>query len=111
MPYKKPVIEKMYYSIREVADMFNVNTSHIRFWENEFKTVKPKRNAKGNRLFTPKDIEELRLIYYLVKEKGLTLEGAKKKLKENRSETLEEHEIVKRLQDIKSLLLEIKEEL
>ena len=88
MPYKKPVIEKIYYSISEVAEMFSLNASHIRFWENEFDSVKPKRNAKGNRLFTNKDIDELRLIYYFVKEKGLTLDGAKKKLKENREEAI-----------------------
>ena len=82
MPYKEKKVEKLYYSIGEVADMFNVNTSLIRFWEKEFDVIKPKKNKKGNRFFTIQDIENIKLIYHLVKERGMTLSGAKKKLKD-----------------------------
>ncbi|MFM2135603.1 MAG: hypothetical protein RL021_1003 [Bacteroidota bacterium] len=82
MPYKEKEIEKLYYSIGEVADMFGVNTSHIRFWSNEFDVIRPATNKKGNRLYTRDDIENFRKIYHLVKEKGYTLRGAKTELKE-----------------------------
>ncbi len=108
MPYKEPKIEKIYYSMKEVTQLFEVNHSTIRFWEEAFPSVKPFRNKKGNRLFTKKDIEELRLIYHLVKEKGMTLKGAKKKLKENREETVNTFEIIKRLQNIRSQVEDIK---
>jgi DNA-binding transcriptional MerR regulator len=111
MPYKEKKVEKLYYSIGEVADMFGVNTSLIRFWEKEFDNIKPKKNKKGNRFFTSQDIENIRLIYHLVKEKGLTLGGAKKKIKENREDTNNNFEVVKTLTEIKSLLLEIRESL
>lgn len=102
---------KLYYSISEVATMFNVNASLIRFWEKEFDIIKPKKNNKGNRLFTVQDIDSLKIIYHLVKERGFTLEGAKNKLKNNRKETIENVEIVQSLQQIKKFLLELKEEL
>ncbi len=109
MSYRETKIEKLYYSIGEVAEMFSVNTSHIRFWEKEFDIIKPKKNKKGNRFFTKADIDNFHLIYYLVKERGLTLSGAKLKLKENREDTQNNFEIVSRLKAIKSLLLEVKE--
>ncbi len=102
---------KLYYSIGEVSKMFQVNSSLIRFWEKEFSIIKPKKNKKGNRLFTKKDVDNLYLIYHLVKERGFTLEGAKKKLKENRSETANEIEMVKSLKKIRSFLIDLKEEL
>lgn len=102
---------KMYYSIGEVSKMFNVNTSLIRFWEKEFSILKPKKNAKGNRLFLQKDVDNLHIIYNLVKERGFTLEGAKKKMKENKSDTLDEAEMLKSLKKVRSFLLELKEEL
>jgi len=111
MPYKEKKVEKLYYSIGEVAEMFNVNTSLIRYWEKEFDIIKPKKNKKGNRHFTKEDIENFGLIYYLVKELGMTLKGAQKKMKESRAETISNYEIVKSLRNIKSLLLEVKEEL
>lgn len=111
MPYKKPKIEKVFYSIGEVADLFSVNTSNIRFWENEFDILKPTKNNKGNRLFTKEDIENLKLIYHLLKEKGMTIKGAQKKLKENKEGTLQNYQVVSRLQEIRQLLLDIKEEL
>jgi len=102
-------LNKLYYSIGEVAEMFNVNVSLIRYWENEFNILKPKKNKKGNRMFTPKDIDNLHLIYHLVKERRLTLEGAKLKLKENKDDTIQNFEVVKKLKDIKSMLLEIRD--
>lgn len=101
--------EKLYYTIGEVAEMFKVNVSLIRYWENQFSILKPKKNKKGNRLFTPKDIDNLHLIYHLVKERKLTLEGAKLKLKENKEDTFQNFEVVKKLKNIKVLLLEIKD--
>ena len=80
--------EKRYYGIGEVAKAFNVNTSLIRFWEKEFDILKPKKNAKGNRKFTPEDIKNLKLIYHLVKERGFTLDGAKIHLKESKQKTI-----------------------
>ena len=81
MPYKEKVIEKKYYSIGEVAEMLKVATSLIRFWETEFDIIKPKKNRKGNRQFTKEDIENVKLIYHLVKDRGYTLQGAKVLLK------------------------------
>ena len=85
MPYKEKEIEKLYYTIGEVAQMFNVNTSHIRFWSKEFEVIRPATNKKGNRLYTQTDIENFKKIYHLVKEKGFTLKGAKSELKESKS--------------------------
>ena len=103
--------DKRYYKIGEVAKAFGVNTSLIRFWENEFDVLKPKKNKKGNRLFTPEDLENLKLIYFLVKEKGFTLEGAKNKLKENPEDVFSKHKIISRLEEIKNELIEIKNQL
>ncbi|MBL4706809.1 MAG: MerR family transcriptional regulator [Flavobacteriales bacterium] len=88
---------KLYYSIGEVSKMFDVNASLIRFWEKEFSIIKPKKNKKGNRLFTKKDIDNLHIIYNLVKERGFTLEGAKKKMKENKSNKIDEAAMLKSL--------------
>lgn len=109
MPYKEKEITKLYYSIGEVAEIFSVSTSLIRYWEGEFDVLKPKKNKKGNRLFTPQDLENLHLIYHLVKERGFTLEGAKKKLKENKDETIQNHKILLSLNRIKDFLQELKE--
>lgn len=88
MPYKEKEIEKLYYTIGEVANIFGVNTSHIRFWSNEFDVIRPATNKKGNRLYTKDDIENFRKIYHLVKEKGFTLRGAKTELKDLRQRVL-----------------------
>ncbi|MCQ2959380.1 MAG: MerR family transcriptional regulator [Bacteroidales bacterium] len=101
--------EKMFYSIGEVAKMFDENTSLIRFWEKEFNIIKPKKNAKGNRLFTPADIENFKLIHYYVKDLGLTLEGAKKKLKEGNDDGISKMQIVEKLTAIKNQLTILKE--
>ena len=109
MPYKEKKIEKLYYSIGEVAEMLELPVSTIRFWENEFDILKPMKNKKGNRLFTPVDIKNLKILHHLVKEEGMTLSGAKKKLSEKWEETDYKYEITESLQKIKSMLLDIKD--
>lgn len=101
--------EKRYYSIGEVAEAFGVNTSLLRFWEKEFDVIQPKKNAKGNRKFTPEDIKKLELIYHLVKERGFTLEGAKAYLRDHRNQKMDRYQIIQKLEGIKTELLKIKE--
>lgn len=103
--------EKRYYSIGELARAFNVNASLIRFWDKEFDVLKPKKNAKGNRMFTPEDVKNLQLIYHLVKERGFTLEGAKVHLKEGQKKTMDKFEIIRKLEAIKTNLIHLKNEL
>ncbi len=110
MPYKEKPIEKLYYSIGEVSQMFGVNTSLIRFWEKEFDIIKPTKNKKGNRLFTQLDVDNFHKIFHLVKEKGYTLAGAKEKLSV-KEETNMEMEVIFKLQKIKAFLLDLKETL
>lgn len=101
--------DKLYYSIGEVAKAFDVNASLIRFWEKEFDIIHPKKNKKGNRLFTKNDIECFKNIYYLVKVKGYTLEGAKQAIGKKGIETMtEEIDVVKKLEDIKNELIKLK---
>lgn len=103
-------LTKLYYSIGEVAKMFDVNTSLIRFWEKEFPSINPKKNKKGNRLFSPKSIEEIQKIYKLVKIDGLTLEGAKKALKSSKTEeNFDREDLIHRLESIKQRLISLKE--
>jgi DNA-binding transcriptional MerR regulator len=99
---------KLYYSISEVSAMFGVNASLLRFWEKEFDIIKPRKNAKGNRLFTQQDIDHIALIYHYVKERRLTLEGARQKIKENPNDTDYNFQIVQSLKNIRAMLLEIK---
>ena len=103
--------EKRYYGIGEVAKAFDVNTSLIRFWEKEFDVLQPKKNAKGNRKFTPEDIKNLKLIYHLVKERGFTLEGAKTHLKEEKHKTLSNFDVIEKLQKVRAELVKIKDQL
>lgn len=109
MPYKETKVEKLYYSIGEVAGMLEVPVSTVRFWDNEFEILKPVKNKKGNRLFTPADIKNLRIIHHLVKEEGMTLTGAKKKLAGKWEETDYKYEITRSLEKVKSMLLDIRE--
>ncbi|HBK84085.1 MAG TPA: transcriptional regulator [Flavobacterium sp.] len=102
---------KLYYSMGEVSKAFGVNASLIRFWDGEFDILKPKKNAKGNRKFTPEDIKNLKLIYHLVKERGFTLEGARIHLKENQKKALDKFEIISKLEQIKNELIKFKESL
>jgi DNA-binding transcriptional MerR regulator len=112
-PFDPNRLTKLYYSIGEVADMFNVNTSLIRFWEKEFKLIQPKKNTKGNRLFTSKDIQVFYKIYTLVKSEGYTLDGAKKTLKSKNdilhfNEAQDLNGIIDTLEKIKEKLKELK---
>lgn len=103
--------EKRYYKIGEVAQAFQVNTSLIRFWEKEFDVLKPKKNAKGNRLFTQEDLKNIKVIFNLVKERGFTLDGAKQKLKKNPEGIFNNQEIISRLEAVKAELVNIKNQL
>jgi len=111
MAFKEPKSEKLYYSIGEVSEMFGLAASTIRFWEKEFPTIQPYKNKKGDRFFTKEDIDHLALINHLVKEKGMTLKGAKTMIKENRNEAENNFEIISKLQTVKDYLLKIKDEL
>lgn len=104
--------EKLFYSMGEVAEMFDVNQSLLRHWEAQFSVLRPKRNKKGNRLFSPQDVENLKLIYHLVKERGMTLDGARKALRQRRTdEVSRDAELAERLQRIRALLVEVREDL
>lgn len=104
-------IQKLYYSISEVAEMFGVSNSLIRFWETEFSVLKPSKNSRGDRRFTQRDIDNLKIIYHLVKEKGFTLEGAKRELKLNKDKSTEKQKVVRRLRDLKRFLQQLKTDL
>lgn len=103
--------DKRYYSIGEIAQAFNVNTSLVRFWEQEFDILQPKKNAKGNRMFTPEDLKNLKLIYHLVKERGFTLEGAKTHLKEKKQKSLQTFEVIEKLKRVREELVRMKSNL
>ncbi len=94
-------MEKLFYSISEVAAMFDVNQSNLRFWEKEFKQLKPKRNDKGTRFYSPEDIQVIKQIIYLVNEQKLTLDGAKRKLRQKKDVIAKQQEVVERLKRIK----------
>ena len=111
MPYKEREISKLYYTMGEVTEMFNVNASQIRFYEREFDILQPKKNKKGNRLFSPDDVENLKIIFNLVKDKGYTLQGAKDYLKANKSEVKENQKVIDSLQRLKEFLLDVREQL
>ncbi|MEI7663321.1 MAG: MerR family transcriptional regulator [Bacteroidota bacterium] len=108
---KDKKIGKLYYSIGEVAGLFDVNASLIRYWEKEFDILKPQKNKKGNRLFTTQDLDNLRIIYHLVKERGFTLQGAKDKLKENKQDVVNKVEVIDSLNRLKDFLLDLKEQI
>ena len=111
MAYKEKEIEKLYFSIGEVADIFNVAPSLIRFWESEFDLIKPKKNRKGNRQFTKEDIDNVRTIYQLVKEKGFTLQGAKEMLRNDTQAVKDKMEMIDSLRRVRSFLSELREKL
>jgi DNA-binding transcriptional MerR regulator len=111
MPYIEKPIEKLYYTIGETARMLNVPVSTVRFWENEFDILKPMKNKKGNRMFTPEDIRNLKIIYHLLKEERMTLPGAKKRLSGKWEETQYKYEINESLQKIKGLLLDLRDDI
>ncbi len=104
-------MEKLLYSMGEVTEMFDVNASLIRYWESKFDCIKPHKNKKGNRMFTPSDVENFKLIYHLVKEKGMTLEGANKAMRKRGNKVRKEISILERLQSIRAMLVEVRESL
>ncbi len=111
MSYKEKEIEKLYYSIGEVAEMLSVNTSLLRYWEKEFDILRPKKNAKGDRFFTKADIENIKLIHHLVKDKGYTLEGAKQQLKMKFDGEKKKLLLIEKLKEVRGFLTELKEQL
>lgn len=111
MGYKERDIVKLYYSIGEVAELLKVNTSLIRYWEKEFDLLKPKKSAKGERSFTVEDIELIKLIHHLVRDRGFTLDGAKLQLKSNLKTAQRNMLIVQKLQHLRQFLVEMKEQL
>ena len=111
MNISKKETKKLFYQIGEVAKELNVNISLIRFWEKEFDIIKPKKNKKGNRLFTQKDFDNLKTIYFLVKEKGYTLQGAKRKIKENKEDKTDHLTVIRHLKKIRKFLVELKDQL
>jgi DNA-binding transcriptional MerR regulator len=111
MAYKEKEIEKIYYSIGEVAEMFSVAPSLIRFWESEFEIIQPKKNRKGNRQFTKEDIDNVRTIYHLVKEKGFTLQGAKEMLKNDSQAVRDKMEMISALRRVRQFLVEVRDRL
>ena len=111
MPYKERDISKLYYTMGEVSAMFDVNASLIRFYEKEFEVLQPKKNKKGNRLFTSEDIENLKIIFHLIKDKGYTLNGAKDHLKQNMHDVKDSQRVIASLENLKKFLLEVKEQL
>jgi DNA-binding transcriptional MerR regulator len=111
MPYREKKVEKLYYQIGEVSEMFSEPISTIRFWENEFEILRPKKNNKGNRLFMQEDIRNLKLIHHLLREKGMTIDGARKYLKNNRGDADYRQEIADTLRNIREILLDIKDEI
>jgi len=111
VPYKEPKIEKVFFSISEVAEMLGVSTSLIRFWDKEFTIIKLQKNKKGNRMFTKENIQQLKVIYHLVKEKGMTLKGAEALLMKNKDGTAKTGEVVERLIHIRQQLADIQKEL
>ncbi|CAN5311164.1 MerR family transcriptional regulator [soil metagenome] len=111
MAYKEREISKMYYTMGEVTAMFNVNPSLLRFYEREFDVLQPKKNKKGNRYFTPEDIENLKIIFHLVRDKGFTIQGAKDHLKNNLTESKDSHRVISSLENLKKFLLEVRDQL
>lgn len=111
MPYREKKVDKLYYQIGEVSAMFSEPVSTIRYWEKEFDVLRPRKNNKGNRLFMQEDIRNLKLIHHLLREKGMTLEGAKKELKNNREEADYRMEIADSLRNIRALLVDLSDEI
>lgn len=111
MPYKEKAIEKKYFTIGEVAAEFGVATSLIRFWESEFDSINPKKNRKGNRQFTKADIEHIKVIYHLVKERGFTLQGAKDMLKNDNQTVRSKMDTIESLKNIRTFLVELKQQM
>ena len=103
--------KKLFYSIGEVAEMLGEQTSAVRYWEKEFDIIKPQKNKKGNRLFTAEDVENLKMIHYLLKEKGMTIAGVRKKMSENPEDIRKNHEVIQSLKEIRNILVSMRDSL
>lgn len=108
---KRDSLDKKYYRIREVADILNIPASTLRFWENQFTIINPKRTDTNRRLYSPSDIETIRLVYYLVKEKGMKLEAAQAEIRRNRSNVSKRIEVIDRLRAIRAEIVRMKSEI
>ncbi|GAA4912846.1 MerR family transcriptional regulator [Mucilaginibacter defluvii] len=111
MPYKEREISKMYYTMGEVSAMFDVNQSLLRFYEKEFDILQPKKNKKGNRYFTNEDIENLKIIFHLIRDKGYTINGAKEHMRNNMGESKDQQRVLNALENLKKFLLEVRDQL
>lgn len=111
MPYKEREISKMYYTMGEVSNMFDVNQSLIRFYEKEFDVLQPKKNKKGNRYFTNEDLENLKIIFHLIRDKGYTIQGAKDYLKNNMDDSKDNYRVINSLENLKKFLIEVRDQL
>ncbi len=111
MPYKERDINKMYYTMGEVAAMFDVNQSLLRYYEKEFDILQPKKNKKGNRYFTAEDVENLKIIFHLIRDKGYTLNGAKDHLKGNLDTAKDQQSVLSALENLRSFLIEVRDQL
>ncbi len=111
MALKQEKVEKLYFSIGEVAHLFGLNESTLRFWEKEFDEISPRKTKKGTRYYRQEDIEQIRLIYHLVKERGMTLSGARRRLKDNKEATVRLLEISDRLKGVRAALVSMIEAL
>ncbi|MCD8739549.1 MerR family transcriptional regulator [Mucilaginibacter roseus] len=111
MPYKEREINKMYYTMGEVSAMFDVNQSLLRFYEKEFDILQPKKNKKGNRYFTNEDIENLKVIFHLIRDKGYTINGAKEHMRNNMGESKDQQRVLNALENLKKFLLEVRDQL
>jgi DNA-binding transcriptional MerR regulator len=111
MPWKEKEIEKYYYSIGEVAEMLSISSSQIRYWETQFEILNPKKNARGDRFYNKDDVQRIKLIYHLLKEKGFTVEGAKERLKHDFTDEQRKQLVTEKLRKVQSFLQELKDEL
>jgi len=111
MTYKEKAIEKKYFSIGEVAEMLNITTSQIRFWESEFEVIRPQKNRNGKRQFTKEDIDKIKMVHHLVKEKKYTIHGARQLLKQNNKAVQNKMEMIESLEEVKAFLMELKHKL
>lgn len=111
MPYKEKEIKKLFYTIGEVSKILNVNVSLVRFWDNEFDIIKPRKNKKGNRLFSENDLKNLKIIHHLLKNNGFTIKGAKKALKSKKNDFQKNIFLKERLLEFKTFLVSLRESL
>lgn len=111
IPSDEVLNQKLYYSISEVSELFGLNASSLRYWETEFRHINPRKNKKGDRFYTPADIKKIQLIYFLLRQRKYTIEGAKDYISKHKDDAAQRYELVQRLQQLKSFLLALKADL